>query len=417
VEPKTQLLRYQIMEPLGAGGQGRTFLAIDRESGRKVAVKVLALSKIGDWKPFDLFEREVTVLRELDHPAIPKYIDHYASEESGDYFLVMELASGTSLRDRIERQKPLSPAEVEHVFERMLDVLEYLHGRAPPVIHRDIRPANILLDADGGVFLVDFGGVRVALRAGGGSTMIGTFGYMAPEQLHGDATPKTDVYALAATMAALLVGVEADKLPRDGLRIDLAGIMPPSRLRDTLARMLEPEPGRRLGSVAEVRRSLDDTSGDAGSAAASIDGDDGDDEFDASGDDTDAGTGHAAGRWASSGAGNAVAPFDVTREVRELARVPPPFSFLVWLWSVAMTGVLVLLEMVILPIVYQLMHQPGRHGRGPRGRRRRGRDHREYRKLVARHRRALEYVAGRTSPGRRGRRRRLRAAEDDAKDR
>ena len=107
-------------------------------------------------------------------------------------------------------------------MSRVLDILVYLHGRSPPVIHRDLKPANILRAPDGTVSLVDFGGVTGALREEGGSTVVGTYGYMAPEQLHGAAGPATDlVRALGATIVSLAGGVEPEKVARKGLRMDL----------------------------------------------------------------------------------------------------------------------------------------------------------------------------------------------------
>ncbi|MCY1053584.1 serine/threonine-protein kinase [Nannocystis sp. SCPEA4] len=253
--PPQGLQRYQIMEPLGAGAQGRTFRAIDRETGAAVAVKVLHLRSLGgDWKPFDLFERECQALESLSHPGIPRYIDRFTSETSGDFFLVMELVEGTPLSQRLGR--PGDPAELLRWLTATLDILEYLHGRQPPVIHRDLKPSNLMLRPDGRLCLIDFGGVRLALRPDGGSTMIGTFGYMAPEQLHGEATPATDIYALGATIAALAAGVPADQLPRKGLQIDLERSVAPGRLRDVLSAMLEPDPTRRLASAAAVRAAL-----------------------------------------------------------------------------------------------------------------------------------------------------------------
>jgi serine/threonine protein kinase len=246
--------RYELGEPLGQGGQGRTYRARDRETDRAVAVKVIQLgSASGGWKSFDLFERECQVLRSLEHPAIPRYLDTFAIEEEGRYFLVMELVEGEPLHKRLLEKQTFSEGQLWNLLHQALEILDHLHGRRPPVIHRDLKPANLIRRPDGRLALVDFGGVRVALRPEGGSTMIGTFGYMAPEQLHGEATPATDLYALGATLAALASGTEADKLPRQGLKVDLAAVLPDSPLRDLLSHLLEPDPTNRPASVAAVR--------------------------------------------------------------------------------------------------------------------------------------------------------------------
>lgn len=248
--------RYELLERIGRGGQGSTFVALDRATGRQVAVKRIKLNADAGWKPFDLFERECRVLQKLSHPGIPKYLDSYADEAAGEYFLVMELITGRTLR-RVMEGPSLSEAQLWSIFHQALAILDALHGVRPPVIHRDIKPDNLIQRDDGSLCLVDFGGVRMTLRPDGGSTVIGTFGYMAPEQLHGDATPATDLFGLGATIAALATGSEADALPRKGLAIDLSRLLPPSTLREVLTAMLEPDPDKRLASVAMVRKFLE----------------------------------------------------------------------------------------------------------------------------------------------------------------
>jgi serine/threonine protein kinase len=251
--------RWRLGPRLGEGGQGRTYLARDEKADgpgeRLVAVKELRLGDAG-WKKFDLFEREARVLAKLQHPAIPKYLDRVEGE-GGKFYLVMERAAGETLKDLAARRR-FDERELRDVLAQGLDVLEYLHGREPPVIHRDIKPANLLRGPDGRITLVDFGGVRDVLRDEAGSTMIGTFGYMAPEQLHGEATHKTDLYGLGATLVALAGGVEPEKVPRKGLRMDLSRHLPKlaGDLRELLQRMIDPDPDRRPESAAEARASL-----------------------------------------------------------------------------------------------------------------------------------------------------------------
>src|SRR5205807_3803273 len=138
------------------------------------------------------------VLSQLRHPGVPRHIAT-VEEPPGTFNLVMQHVPGENLRELAARRR-LSETELRDILLRALEVLDYLHARTPPVVHRDIKPSNILRGPDGAIALVDFGGVLEAARERGGSTIVGTFGYMAPEQLHGQAMPATDLYALGATI-------------------------------------------------------------------------------------------------------------------------------------------------------------------------------------------------------------------------
>jgi serine/threonine protein kinase len=366
------LKRYQIMDPLGRGGGGRTFRAVDRATSREVAVKVLSLRDTGgDWKRFDLFEREVAVLETLHHPGIPRYLDSYASESTGDYFLVMELVDGQPLSRRIAGQQRLDAATLRDLLGQALSILEYLHGLSPPVIHRDIKPANLVLDGKGMLHLVDFGGVRTAAQGDGGTTVIGTFGYMAPEQLHGEAGPATDLYALGATVVALHAGAEADRLPHDGLRIDLSALSLPPALAPALERMLEPDPKHRARTVAEVRRLLFEPARLPPGAPP---------------------------RPTTSPAVSAPPPSLVPVDgLRNLARVPAPLSVLVWIFSALATGGLTVFQVVMLPLIVQIARHFNRNAPEPR-RQRLEADLDRFAQTVGDARRSLAYVASHTHP-------------------
>ncbi|PRQ07383.1 Serine/threonine-protein kinase F [Enhygromyxa salina] len=317
------------MERLGSGSQGHTYRAIDRETSEEVAIKVLSLGTATEWKAFELFEREAEVLGGLRHPGIPRYRDHFASEDSGDYFLVMDLVTGHSLATELGSTGRFDEVRLRRIMIGVLEILEYLHGRVPQVIHRDIKPANIVVGEGDRVHLVDFGGVRVVTRLEGGSTMIGTFGYMAPEQLHGDAGPGVDLYALGATIVALATGRPADELPREGLSIDLDQLVLPERLRPVLRGLLEPDPRDRVRSVAQARALLDGRDARA--------------------------DGQRPPTSTPTGSNSTQAPtaaLAVPGLVQELAQTPRPMSIFVWLFALAGAGALVVIEYALLPIVY-----------------------------------------------------------------
>jgi hypothetical protein len=144
-------------------------------------------------------------------------------------------------------------------------MLDYLHGRAPPVIHRDLKPGNVIRRPDGSFAFVDFGAVRDKLRPKGGSTVVGTFGYMAPEQLQGRALPASDVYAIGATALSMLTGCEPEDLPHRGLAMDVRRALqgrPAQRSRgliEVLERMLDPDPDRRASRIGVLLPRLDRT--------------------------------------------------------------------------------------------------------------------------------------------------------------
>ena len=246
---------YRKLERLGEGGQGRTWTARDTRSGDLVVVKEIHLSDAEGWDSVRRFERECDVLERLDHPGIPKYLDHYVDDRAGRYGLVMELAEGQPLS---ESQPAMSEPELLQVAHGVLDILEYLHSRRPPVIHRDIKPANLVRDDSGQIRLVDFGGVKEATGASqSGDSAFGTFGYMAPEQYRGKSLPTSDLYGLGATLLALSTGKPPEELPDRpvlGGRVpDVASLMPAGALRETIQALMAPAPSARPQSVARAR--------------------------------------------------------------------------------------------------------------------------------------------------------------------
>jgi tRNA A-37 threonylcarbamoyl transferase component Bud32 len=236
--------RYRVVGTLGEGAQAETLEAVDSESGRHVALKRFLVRGAKSWKDVELAEREARVLAQLTHPKLPRYLD--AFEEDGALFLVMEKVEGESLAALRKRGATLDRNEVLRLLNELGEIFEYLHARAPAIIHRDVKPGNVIRKPDGSFALVDFGSVRDSLKPEGGSTVVGTFGYMAPEQFQGRALPQSDVYSLGATALAVLTGRDPEDLPHRGLAIDVAAVLGHDRpLADVLTRMLDPDPDRR----------------------------------------------------------------------------------------------------------------------------------------------------------------------------
>ena len=248
---------YRILDTLGQGGSGTTYLAQDLKSTQQVALKALSLHRMADWKMMELFEREAKILSQLNHPGIPQYLGYFQIETLEDryFYIAQQLAEGKTLAGLVESGWRTSEDEVRRIAIQILEILVYLHSLNPPVVHRDIKPQNIIRRDDGQVFLVDFGAVQhtyytTFMR---GSTVVGTYGYMAPEQFRGQAVPATDLYALGATLLFLLTHCSPADLQTDGLKINFRPrVQISEEFADWLEKMLEPDTEDRFSSAQEA---------------------------------------------------------------------------------------------------------------------------------------------------------------------
>ena len=226
--------RYTLVRPLGKGGMGVVYLARDVKLGREVAIKVLlpeVRAAFGD----ERFEREVRLVSRLSHPHIVKLFE--ADEVDGIHFYVMDYVEGESLQQRLEREGQIGLKDALRITAEVGDALEYAHRHG--IIHRDIKPGNILLSGDHAL-VTDFG-IAKSITADVGGTLtsdgvaVGTAPYMSPEQAAGDkrVDARSDVYSLAAVLYEMLVG----EPPFTGKSVQaiLARVMvdPPRPLRTT----------------------------------------------------------------------------------------------------------------------------------------------------------------------------------------
>ncbi|PSB59095.1 protein kinase domain-containing protein [Chamaesiphon polymorphus] len=248
---------YDILGILGEGGSGIAYRALATQTQQLVALKALSLRQSNDWKAIELFEREAKVLSTLDRDGIPKYLDYFTIDLEGEcyFYIAQELAPGKTLLEWMRSGWRASEAEVQDIAIQILEILIYLHRHHPPIVHRDLKPSNILRTDEGKIFLVDFGAIQQTYHDTfmRGSTVVGTYGYMAPEQFRGQAVPATDLYGLGATILHLLTHRSPAEIPQDGLRLNFRDrLQVSSSFADWLERMLEPDVGSRFSSSTKA---------------------------------------------------------------------------------------------------------------------------------------------------------------------
>jgi serine/threonine protein kinase len=268
--------RFRIEALLGRGGMGAVYHATDLALGRAVAVKVLApnVGTAGD-APQELrarFFREARLAAQLDHPNIVPVL-HFDIDGPLAY-LVMPLLTGGTLARRIHPHQPTDPVVVAGWLHQIAAALDFAHQRPQPIIHRDVKPSNLLFHEDGRLCLADFGIARVVAGASSGEStnltrtgiVLGSLSYMAPEQINGHAVPASDQYSTGVLLYEALTGVlPFDAADHYGLIIQHASAEPPlpgeyvpnlpSGIDAVLVRVLAKQPDERfptVGALAEA---------------------------------------------------------------------------------------------------------------------------------------------------------------------
>ena len=259
---------YRFLRCLGEGAQGRTYLAEKKDTGELVAVKELKMNSTDAFKGFELFMRESEVLADLDDPGVPKFYERIIPKDgNGSCYIVQEFCQNPSIQSTLDlnvrnAKKCFSVMDVLEIIRSTAEILERLEKNyTPPIVHRDIKPSNILYSKVQGeirCWLIDFGAVANPQKRSASSTIAGTCGYMAPEQLMGMCTPASDIYSLGMTAVHMLTEEPPWKMPVEGLKIQYEPILRKVRpdlnesVLNLLRMMTDASLDNRIGSAREI---------------------------------------------------------------------------------------------------------------------------------------------------------------------
>jgi len=261
LEPGMQLAesKYRIEEILAAGGQGVVYTATEKlpdGQERSVVVKEIILPIFGDdntrKKELDRFVQESQLLQRLEHPQVVKLFDFFVEDHRG--YLVLERITGRSLSDLVAREGPRPQADVVKLARQMCNILEYLHGLTPPLVHRDFTPDNLILADDETLKLIDFN-VACAQNYTTTATVVGKRAYLPPEQFRGKPCTQSDIYAFGGTLYYLLTGEEPEPIATSHPILKRSDVS--EELDRLVARATEPDLKRRYSDAAQIKGDLD----------------------------------------------------------------------------------------------------------------------------------------------------------------
>ncbi|WP_138493476.1 serine/threonine protein kinase [Paenibacillus pinistramenti] len=243
--------RYTIARHTGSGGSSHVYVANDLKLPGKVwAVKQTLTAAEG----ISRMEEEAGMLIALDHPRLPRIVDFFIQDEAA--FLVMDYVEGVTLEDYLQKSRAVSEAQLLRIADQVCEGLHYLHTREPPIIYRDLKPSNLMVEQSGEIRFVDFGTARAYKPQLSEDTIqLGTVGFAAPEQYLGlQSDPRTDMYALGAIMLYLASNGKYTQWPKEGGLPGSREISP--ELTRIIRKLLSYEPGDRFQSAREVQEEL-----------------------------------------------------------------------------------------------------------------------------------------------------------------
>ncbi len=250
--PQMLAQNYEFKKLLGEGANGKTWLAYDRLRNVHVAIKELKFNTTEEFKSLELFKREAEVLKSIEVRGVPKFYESIISNSvDSPCYIVQEFVDYPSIQEILDDHYKFSEQETLDLLVEVTKILFALQTRySPPIIHRDIKPSNILCMKDDvgiHVYLIDFGAVANPQKKSGGSTIAGTFGYMAPEQMQGEVSIQSDFYALGATALHMLTGVSPYNIESEVFKLNFRPVISQeaprtsNEMRQLLSLLLSPE--------------------------------------------------------------------------------------------------------------------------------------------------------------------------------
>lgn len=250
--------KYEILRVLGEGGMSTVYLVRDRKLDKSWAVKEISRASGMDREVVvRTLVAEANLMKQLSHSSLPRIVDIF--EEAGSVFIVMDYIEGESLEAYLERTGAQPQEKAVRLALQLCETLEYLHSRTPPIVYRDMKPANIMLRPDGTPALIDFGTAReYEAKKPEDTTALGTRGYAAPEQYGslGQTDPRTDIYGLGATLYHMVTGHSPAKPPYEMYPIREWNSALSPGLEAIILKCARQNPDERYQSCAELSRAL-----------------------------------------------------------------------------------------------------------------------------------------------------------------
>ena len=246
--------KYIYLNKLGKGSQGQVWLAQRKSDGERVAIKQLNVHSVTTWKQYELFKREARILESLNMDGVVPFYEYIEDLEAKPPFvcIIQKFIEGQTLGEMLKAKHRFETEAIYDIIAQVLGILQKLHTHEPLVVHRDIKPSNLMLTPlENGrykVTLLDFGAVANPQVQNGGSTVAGTYGYMPPEQLMGQAQPASDIYALAALAVEMLSGTSPADIAVCDFKLVIEPYLQhlPKEVVQTLSMMLEPAVENRI---------------------------------------------------------------------------------------------------------------------------------------------------------------------------